>query len=238
MNVDETTNIMMVDHSTTSTDNSRRCDTNHHDIPSSSLSLPPPTTTTTMMMNQNHVKDAVTIDRTKNTVNHEIDDTHCHTKCHVSVRPMNHVLEHPSFPTTDHPIKSSSSIGGSIGGSNTVGTTTTTHIGNHSLCHSHPHHHHDKNDCCNDENKDIETVVSVTIQKLHSVLDRIIQQDMIDPMMEQYHISKQQQMLEEEDEWNNNHIMKPSDPNQSNAFLVRRWIFAFFLFFSSRFDIL
>ena len=237
MNVDETTNIMMVDHSTTSIDSRR--DTNHHDIPSSSSSLPPTTTTTMMMMNQNHVKDAVTIDGTKNTVNHEIDDddTHCHTKCHVSVRPMNHVLEHPSFPTTDHPIDSS------IGGSNTVGTTTTTHIGNHSLCHSHPHNHHnDKNHCCDDENKDIETVVSVTIQKLHSVLDRIIQQDMIDPMMEQYHISKQhqqQQMLEEEDdEWNNNHIMKPSDPNQSNAFLVRRWIFTFFSFLSSRFDIL
>ena len=83
----------------------------------------------------------------------------------------------------------------------------------------------------------------MTIQKLHSVLDRIIQQDMIDPMMEQYHISKQQQqqqMLDEEedDEWNNNHIMKPSDPNQSNAFLVRRWIFTFFSFLSSRFDIL
>ena len=235
----------MVDHSTTSTDNSRRCDTNHHDIPSSSSSLPPPllpppTTTTMMTMNQNHAKDAVTIDGTKNTVNHDDDDdTHCHTKCRVSVRPMNQVLEHPSFPTTDHPIKSSSSS--SIGGSNTVGTTTTTHIGNHSLCHSHPHNHHnDKNHCCDDENKDIETVVSVTIQKLHSVLDRIIQQNMIDPMMEQYHISKQQQqqMLEEEDEWNNNHIMKPSDPNQSNAFLVRRWIFTFFSFLSSRFDIL
>ena len=86
MNVDETTNIMMVDHSTTSTDNSRRCDTNHHDIPSSSSSLSPPPT---MTMTMNHVKDAVTIDRTESTVNHEIDeidDTHCHTKCHVSVQ--------------------------------------------------------------------------------------------------------------------------------------------------------
>jgi hypothetical protein len=91
---------------------------------------------------------------------------------------------------------------------------------------AHNHHHPIMK-----ENDDLEKIVAATIQTLHCVLDRIIQEEIIDPMapiLNQYHL---QQLRYNNNNISNysNEMMPPSQPtipnsdaNQAHAFLVRR----------------
>lgn len=115
-------------------------------------------------------------------------------------------------------------VAGTSNISNTEASTSSITNMNY---HQHISAHSDTTESSlNENNADIEMVVSKAIKMLHSVLDRIIQQDIIDPMipifLDQYH-PPQSYHKNDMNSGGNEMVSKPSahhDPNQTQAFLV------------------
>jgi hypothetical protein len=200
--MNETTVSSMSDPTRTDRHNNNNNDIFRDDFPFSSPPPPP-----TMM---NHGDDENTDSRYS--VNHDDSTaTNSMTKRNERNHPMDQLPPSVSYYTEEERAASTTSdTPGSLLGTTTATVTTTTGKKN-------KNYHKHEND--NDEDR-MEKVVSTAVQMLHSALDRIIQQEIIDPMvpiLNQNH-SLQQHIIATS---NSPNTVPTSDPKQDHAFLVR-----------------
>jgi hypothetical protein len=194
----------MSDPTRTDRHNNNNNDIFRDDFPFSSPHPPPPPPP---MMN--HGDDENTDSRYS--VNHDDSTTtNSMTKRNEGNHPMDQLPPSVSYYTEEERVASTANdTPGSL-----LGTATTTTTGKKNK------NYHKENE--NDEDP-MEKVVSTAVQMLHSALDRIIQQEIIDPMvpiLNQNH-SLQQHIIATS---NSPNTIPTSDPKQDHAFLVRYFV--------------